>query len=199
MGREEGGYVSQGPCGVGCAHQHGWALAKSCMSQWWRGRITHIRASSDWKISISRPNPKGHGKISFNIAIPPCLCVSPASISLTAENVCNLHCWISIDHTHFHIPFPLSLALTVKLWWTKQYLDIWHLAPFVTIGGKKKEKKSLHMCTVEVRDYTFLLWKRVLVKMNICGDNVWWNQTWLTISQAKRISFILYFWWFVLY
>lgn len=147
MGREEGGYVSQGPCGVGCAHQHGWVLAKSCMSQWWRGWITHIRRSSDWKISISRPNPKGHGKISFNIALLPCLCVSPAPVSVAAENVCNLHCWTLIDHTHFHIPFPLSLAVAVKLWWKKQYVDIWHLEQFVTTWqekGKKKKYRSRH-------------------------------------------------------
>lgn len=144
-GKEEGGYASQSPCGVGCAHQHGWALAKSRMSQWWKSWITHIRASSDWKISISRPNPKGHGKISFNIALPPCLCVSPASVA--NENVCNLRHWTSIDHTHFHIPFPLSLALTVKLWgakwWAKWYLDKWHLA---TKYRKKKRERITYIC-----------------------------------------------------
>lgn len=153
MGREEGGYVSQGPCGVGCAHQHGWVLAKSCMSQWWRGWITHIRRSSDWKISISRPNPKGHGKISFNIALLPCLCVSAALVSLAAENMCNLHCWTLIDHTHFHIPFPLSLAVAVKLWWQKTVP--WHMA-FRTIchyvARKRKEKK------VQITTYSTCTW-----------------------------------------
>lgn len=113
---ERGRWVcSPGPLWPWWAYQHGWALAKSCMSQWWRGWITHIRASSDWKISIFRPNPIGHGQISFNIALPPCLCVSPASVCLTAEDVCHLHCWTSIGHIHFHIPFPLPLALTVKI------------------------------------------------------------------------------------
>lgn len=46
------------------------------------------------------------------VLFPSCLCASCPS---AAPNVSNLYCRTLIDRTHFCIPFPLLLTLTVKL------------------------------------------------------------------------------------
>lgn len=53
-------------------------------------------------------------KYPLTVLFPSCLCVS-LLLPLAAPNVSNLYCRTLIDRTHFHIPFPLSLALTLKL------------------------------------------------------------------------------------